>query len=132
MGDRRHPPHVATGMSPSRSDAEALDAADPLAAFRDLFELGEAGDDDPARPIYLDGNSLGRLPKLTRARLADAVEEWGSRLIDGWQDWYRLPVDVGDRLAATVLGSGAGRVAATDSTTVNLYKLADAALDARP
>jgi kynureninase len=120
-----------TSDPPSRLDAQALDAADPLAGLRDLFPTETAANDDE-RPIYLDGNSLGRPPKLTRDRLAGAVDEWGARLIDGWQDWYRLAVDVGDRLAATVLGSAAGRVAVTDSTTVNLYKLAAAALDARP
>jgi kynureninase len=117
--------------APSRSDAAALDAADPLAGLRDLFEVGQVvGNRD--EPIYLDGNSLGRLAHATRARLADAVDEWGRRLIEGWQEWHGLAVDVGDRLAATVLDAGGGQVAVTDSTTVNLYKLADAALAARP
>jgi kynureninase len=117
---------IGLTTEPSRSDAEELDALDPLGASRDLFEIDDVG------AIYLDGNSLGRLSQLTRARLADAVDEWGRRLIEGWQDWYRLAVHVGDRLAATVLGAGPGQVAVTDSTTVNLYKLADAALAARP
>jgi kynureninase len=60
------------------------------------------------------------------------VEEWGSRLVGGWQDWEHLPLEVGDLLGRAVLGAGPGQVAVTDSTTVNLYKLAGAALDARP
>ena len=67
--------------------AAALDAADPLAAFRDAFVR-----DDPEL-IYLDGNSLGRLPRPTRERLATAVvrDEWGAGLIRSWTDWIDLP-----------------------------------------
>jgi kynureninase len=111
----------------ARPEAAALDAADPVGRFRSRF----VGPTD-AGPIYLDGNSLGRLATATRDRLAAAVDEWGSRVVEGWQDWHRMAVDVGDRLGDTVLGAGAGQVVVTDSTTVNLYKLAAAALDARP
>jgi kynureninase len=84
---------------------------------------------DPDR-IYLDGNSLGRLPLATRARLRDLVEEWGERLVSAWPDWLDTPARVGDLLAAEVLGAQPGEVVVTDSTTVNLYKLCAAVLDA--
>jgi len=109
-----------------RERAEALDAADPLRGFRARFVHG-----DPGR-IYVDGNSLGRLPKATVEALAGRVDEWGSRLVGGWHDWIDLPARVGDLLAETVLGARPGEVVVSDSTTVNLYKLASAALDARP
>ncbi|HLY35703.1 MAG TPA: aminotransferase class V-fold PLP-dependent enzyme [Candidatus Limnocylindria bacterium] len=109
-----------------RHDAEALDAGDPLARFRDDFVVA----DEPR--IYLDGNSLGRLPRRTAARLAAGVEEWSTRLVQAWDDWIELPVLVGDRLAAACLGARPGEVLVADSTTVNLFKLAHAALDLRP
>jgi kynureninase len=80
--------------------------------------------------IYLDGNSLGRLPVATRDRLHDLVDEWGDRLVSGWPDWIDAPTRVGDALAEGVLGARPGEVLVADSTTVNLYKLCSAALDA--
>ena len=112
----------------TRGRAEALDAADPLRAFRDRFVLEPEGDDR----IYLDGNSLGRLPRETAQRLAELTAEWGERLVGGWPDWIELPTRVGDVLAEGVVGARPGEVLVCDSTTVNLYKLAHAALDARP
>jgi kynureninase len=109
----------------SREHAEALDAADPLAGFRDQFVF--AGDEDR---IYLDGNSLGRLPVATRDRLREMTEEWGERLVSGWPDWIEAAPRVGDLLAAGVLGARPGEVIVGDSTTVNLFKLCSAALDA--
>ena len=106
-----------------RAHAEALDAADPLAGFRDRFE--HAGDG-----IYLDGNSLGRLPAATRARVIEALDQWSSEVVSGWHEWIDLPLRAGDALGA-LLGAAPGEVIATDSVTVNLYKLACAALDAR-
>ncbi len=106
----------------SRERAAALDAADPLAALRERFVF--AADD----PIYLDGNSLGRLPVATRDRLQALVGEWGERLVSGWPDWIDAPVRVGDLLAETVLGAQPGEVVVADSTTVNLYKLCGAVL----
>ncbi len=106
-----------------RADAEALDRADPLASFRDRFVIT----DDR---IYADGNSLGRLPRAAAERIDALVAEWGERLVGGWADWIELPVRVGDRLAALV-GAQPGEVLACDSTTVNLYKLAEAALELR-
>ncbi|HEX8105996.1 MAG TPA: aminotransferase class V-fold PLP-dependent enzyme [Solirubrobacteraceae bacterium] len=109
-----------------RERAAALDAADPLAGFRERFVF--AGDDR----IYLDGNSLGRLPVATRDRIAALVAEWGERLVSAWPDWIDAPSRVGDRLAEGVLGARAGEVIVSDSTTVNLFKLAGALLRDRP
>jgi kynureninase len=110
-----------------RSHAEDLDAADPLAGFRDRFVR-----DDPA-PVYLDGNSLGPLPRATQARIAEVVgREWGTGLVRSWHEWIALPGEVGDLLGEHLIGAAPGQVAVCDSTTVNLYKLACAALDARP
>jgi kynureninase len=111
----------------TREEAEARDERDPLAGFRDRFV--HTGDGrDPV--IYLDGNSLGRLPVATRDRLRDLVEEWGDRLVSGWSEWIDAPVRVGDALAADVLGARPGEVIVGDSTTVNLFKLCSAVLDA--
>jgi kynureninase len=111
----------------SRGRAERLDAADPLAWLRDEFVH-----DDPEL-VYLDGNSLGRLPAATRRRLAEVVEvEWGRGLVGSWSRWIERPARVGDLLGAALLGAAAGQVLVCDSTTVNLYKLAVAAIDARP
>ena len=107
---------------------DALDAADPLAAFRDQFVI----DDDLV--AYLDGNSLGRLPRATAERLAGFVtEEWGGRLIRGWDaGWVELPVTVGDELGAALLGAAAGQTVIADSTSVNIFKLLHAAASIRP
>ncbi|HET6649977.1 MAG TPA: aminotransferase class V-fold PLP-dependent enzyme [Candidatus Limnocylindria bacterium] len=106
-----------------RSHAEALDAADPLARFRDRFVIA-----DPDR-IYLDGNSLGRLSTDVRDAIAAVVADWGDRVVEGWHDWIELPRRVGDRLASAALGARPGEVLIADSVTVNLYKLAHAAAD---
>ncbi len=110
----------------ARSDALPRDAADPIAHFRDRFVV----DDDL---VYLDGNSLGRLPRATLERLAREVAgAWGHRLIRGWEEgWLELPVRVGDLLGSAVLGAAPGQVVVGDSTTVCFYKLASAALDLR-
>jgi kynureninase len=104
-------------------DCRALDAQDPLRSLRDLFAL-------PEGVIYLDGNSLGPLPKAAPERVARAVrEEWGEGLIRSWNTagWYELPRRLGDKIA-TLVGAGAGEVVATDSTSINLYKVLSAAL----
>ncbi len=107
-------------------DPAALDAADPLAAFRDRFVFSDPG------LVYLDGNSLGRLPRATVERLAAVVgEDWGGELIRGWDHWIDEPGRVGDLLATESLGARPGEVIVSDSTTVNFYKLARAALAAR-
>jgi kynureninase len=107
----------------SRAAAEAADAADPLAAYRDRFVHED-------ERIYLDGNSLGRLPVATRDRLAAMAAEWGERLVGGWPDWIDAPVRTGD-LIGGLIGAAPGEVVVCDSTTVNLFKLVEAALDAR-
>src|SRR4051812_45552837 len=118
-------------MDLSRDAAVARDAEDPLAGFRARFT--GTGDDGPDRPLYLDGNSLGRLPLETPAALARVVEqEWGRGLIGSWSSWIELATRIGDALGTGVLGAGPGEVLIGDSTSVNLYKLLVAGADARP
>jgi kynureninase len=107
-----------------RAHAVALDADDPLAPLRERFAIAPDG------PLYLDGNSLGRLPLATRERLGGVLDEWATRLVGGWGEWIDLPRRAGDELAVGVLGAQPGEVLVCDSTTVNLYKLCAAALDA--
>ncbi|MEI6400736.1 MAG: kynureninase [Actinomycetota bacterium] len=115
----------------TRERALALDAIDPLAAWRDQFDLtapGLAGRD----LIYLDGNSLGRTPLRTIERLDFVVRgEWARDLIRSWDHWLDLPQRVGDRLAP-LIGAADGEVAVHDSTSVNLYQLVHGALALRP
>ena len=115
-------------MELTQHAALALDAADPLAPFRERFIIG----DEPI--AYLDGNSLGRLPKATAARLRDVIDhEWGGRLIRGWEEkWVELPTSVGDLLGRELLGAAAGQTVIADSTSVNLYKILHAAAGVRP
>jgi kynureninase len=114
-------------FSADRSYAQECDAADPLAGFRDRFVR-----DDPAL-IYLDGNSLGMLPLATAERISKVVRGgWGHGLIRSWGHWIDLPQRAGDLLGHHLLGAAPGQVVVCDNTTVNLYKLARAALDARP
>ena len=111
----------------TRDDLVALDAADPLAPFRDRFVL-------PERVIYLDGNSLGALPRATAARVAEVIgREWGQGLIRSWNEagWIDLAGRVAAKIA-TVIGAAEGTVAVGDSTSVNLFKLLGAALKLRP
>ena len=105
-----------------------LDASDALAGYRDRF-VESAG-----LVAYLDGNSLGRPLKASVERLAAfARDEWGGRLIRGWDEgWLGLPLEIGDELGRVALGAAPGQVAIADSTTVVIYKLVRAALDARP
>ncbi len=107
-------------------DPAPLDAADPLAPFRERFVVN-----DPDL-VYLDGNSLGRPSKRSLERLARTAGEWAGELVGAWDHWLDLPLRLGDALAKGVLGAEPGTVAVTDSTTVNLYRVATAALDDRP
>ena len=109
------------------SEATALDAADPLAHHREAFVGAETS------LIYFDGNSLGRPPRATADRLSRFVsDEWGGRLIRGWDEsWMHLPFAIGDRIGALTLGAAPGQTVIGDSTTVLLYKLLRAALDAQ-
>ncbi|MEU2350088.1 kynureninase [Modestobacter sp. NPDC049651] len=118
-------------MDTSRAAAVAADDADPLAGFRARF-TGTA-DDGPDRLLYLDGNSLGRLPVETPAAVARVVEqEWGRGLVGSWSSWIEQSRRIGDVLAAGALGARPGEVLVADSTSVDLYKLVVAAADARP
>ena len=110
----------------TRDDALALDAADPLRGFRDRFAL-------PDGVIYLDGNSLGALPRATPALLADMAErQWGERLIRGWNEgWIDAPGRIGAKLAP-LLGACADEVIVGDSTSANLFKALIAALRVDP
>jgi kynureninase len=110
----------------SIDQARELDAADPLAGFRERFVF-----DDPSL-TYLNGNSLGRLPKATRQRLEQVINtEWGAALGRSWDHWVDLPAQAGEAVAS-LIGAAPGQTIVTDNTTVNLYKLASAAIDARP
>ena len=105
-----------------------MDDADPLAPLRARF----VGTSEPL--VYLDGNSLGRPLTVTGERMRTFVEdEWGSRLIRGWDEsWFDLPLSLGDELGRVCLGAAPGQVAVGDSTTVLLYKLMRTAVAARP
>jgi kynureninase len=110
--------------------AGALDAADPLADFRDQF----VGSDDPEIMAYLDGNSLGRPLRATHDRISHFVDQtWGSRLIRAWDEgWMDDPVRIGDRIGRVVLGAAPGQTVVGDSTSVMLYKWIRAALASQP
>ena len=104
-------------------DCQQSDAQDPLRHLRDQFSL-------PEGLIYLDGNSLGALPKTAAARVAEVVtREWGVGLIRSWNKagWFELPQRLGDKIAR-LIGANPGEVVATDSTSINLYKVLSAAL----
>jgi kynureninase len=110
-----------------RDYCAALDAADPLAPMRARFTL-------PDGLIYLDGNSLGALPAAVPGRIAAVLrDEWGTGLIGSWTEagWIDKPLALGDAIAP-LIGAAPGEVAVTDSTSVNLFKLLAAALQARP
>lgn len=110
-------------MTTTRQDCLARDAADPLRELRDLFDL-------PEGTIYLDGNSLGVMPRATPQRVAQVVQdEWGRDLIKSWNTagWIHLPQRVGDKIAQLV-GAGPGELVVADSTSVNLFKVLTAAL----
>ena len=116
-----------TTFSADRSYAQALDAADQLAPFRDRFVRHDR------ELIYLNGNSLGPLPVRTQARIAEVVDQdWGVGLVRSWDKWIQLPRQAGDMLGDHLVGAAPGQVLVCDSVTINLYKLAWAALDARP
>ena len=110
-----------------RSFAEALDAADELAKYKQQFQIS-----DPDL-CYLDGNSLGRLPKKTIEQVNHFLtEEWGKELVDGWSHWIDQAQPAGDLLARAVLGAGPGQTLVCDTTSVNFYQLCMAAIKARP
>ena len=111
----------------TRDDLLERDAGDPLARMRERFDL-------PDGMIYLDGNSLGALPHITKDRIRQLIEDqWGLDLIKSWNahDWYHMPRRCGAKLAPFI-GAKPEEVVCTDSTSVNLFKLLSAALAERP
>src|ERR687891_2488141 len=114
-------------FSSSLDFAKQLDGQDSLASYREKFV---ANDPDL---IYLDGNSLGRLPKSVIVRMKKAVEEeWGTDLIRGWnKGWWESPTRIGEKIAS-LLGAAEGQVVVGDQTSINLFKLATAALTLQP
>ncbi len=115
----------------SRDDALALDAADPLATWREQFDL-TAGGGGGHELIYLDGNSLGRTPLRTFQRMDEVLrDEWASGLIRSWDEWVHRPQEVGN-LLAPLIGAQPGEVIVHDSTTINLYQLVHGAMALRP
>ena len=114
-------------MMLERTHFEALDRGDPLAPFRERFLL-------PDGIIYLDGNSLGTLPRSTPPKLAHLIEhEWGHDLITAWNrhGWMQAPQRIGDKIAR-LIGAGLGEVIVAESTSINLFKVLAAALKMRP
>jgi len=114
-------------MAVTRDDALQLDMQDGLARYRSEFLIA-----DPEL-CYLDGNSLGRIPKRTIDALQHfLVDEWGAKIVDGWADWIDEASQTGDLIGRSALGAAAGQVLACDTTSVNLYQLCSAAIKARP
>ena len=107
----------------TREDLQKLDRDDQLAFFREEFYI-------PQDVIYMDGNSLGAMPKAVAGRVSEVTErEWGDDLIKSWNtaDWFHAPQRIGDKIAK-IIGANAGEVVATDSTSINLFKVLAAAL----
>ena len=110
----------------SRSTAQALDAKDPLAKYRDEFMIA-----DPSL-CYLDGNSLGRMPNATVGVVENYLcSEWATKLVSGWTDWIDEAQSVGDLIGRASLGAAVGQMLCVDTTSVNFYQLCSAAVDAR-
>ena len=110
-----------------REYAEELDKKDPLAHFKSQFVVG-----DPTM-CYLDGNSLGRLPKATVTAINDFMtKEWGPEVVTGWSHWVDEAQPTGDLLGEAALGAAKGQVLVCDTTSVNFYQLCLAAINARP
>lgn len=111
----------------TREYFESLDLGDPLAAYRDEFQI-------PRGLVYLDGNSLGAMPRAAAVRAREVVErQWAEDLITSWNKagWFRMPVVLGDKIAR-LTGAGEGEIVVTDSNGINLYKVLSAALELRP
>lgn len=114
-------------MTLTRADVESLDGSDPLRSFRDEFHV-------PEGVVYLDGNSLGALPKKTPERIRALIEDqWGKDLIRSWNahGWIHYPRRVGDQIAS-LIGASAGEVIAADTTSINLFKLLAAGVKLAP
>jgi kynureninase len=115
------------GDPTERLTAEKLDNQDELSKYRDEFFFS-----DPEL-CYLDGNSLGRMPKATVSKITEFLEtEWATELVDGWSHWIDEAQPAGDLLGRASLGAAAGQVLVCDTTSVNFYQLCMAAIRARP
>lgn len=115
------------GAATEKSTAEALDKTDPLAHYPAQFVVT-----DPNQ-CYLDGNSLGRLPKKTIAAINEFLtNEWGPELVDGWSHWIDQAQPAGDLLAEATLGTSPGQTLVIDTTSVNFYQLCLAVIKAHP
>lgn len=114
------------GDATSRKTAEELDANDPLAKYKDQFVIKDS------EVCYLDGNSLGRMPKATKQAVNDFLDEWSEELVDGWSHWIDEAQPTGDLLGRAALGAAAGQVLAVDTTSVNFFQLCSAAIMAKP
>ena len=114
-------------FQPGRAFAQSLDSTDPLKSFRQEFTITNPG------LVYMDGNSLGRLPRRTLARVNEIVsQEWGDRLVRSWgEGWFSAPTRIGEKIASLV-GAAPVQVVVSDSTSVNLFKGVMAALALRP
>lgn len=111
----------------TRQDALDLDAKDPLASYRERFVFTDL------EVCYLDGNSLGRLPKSTVETINKfLIEGWGTKIVDGWAEWIDKAETTGDLIGRAALGAAAGQTLAMDTTSVNFYRLVRAAITARP
>jgi kynureninase len=111
----------------TRQDALDLDAKDPLASYRERFVFTDS------EVCYLDGNSLGRLPKSTVESINKfLIEGWGTKIVDGWGEWIDKAETTGDLIGRAALGAAAGQTLAMDTTSVNFYQLVRAAISARP
>jgi kynureninase len=109
-----------------RAYALELDKNDPLAHFKSQFVIA-----DPEM-CYLDGNSLGRIPKATITAINDFMVEWGAEVVTGWGHWVDEAQPTGDLLGLAALGAGPGQILVCDTTSVNFYQLCLAAVHARP
>ncbi|MEY4425683.1 MAG: hypothetical protein RJB56_1310, partial [Actinomycetota bacterium] len=115
------------GDPTERTTALAMDAADPLAHYKSQFFIS-----DPDL-CYLDGNSLGRMPKRTIEKVNHFLtEEWGTELVDGWSHWIDEAQTAGNLLGRATLGAAEGQTLVQDTTSVNFYQLCVAAIKARP
>lgn len=120
-------PLAQYGDPTDRSTALALDAADPLAKYKQAFQIS-----DPDL-CYLDGNSLGRMPLASIKAVNDFLtHEWGTELVDGWAHWIDEAQVAGNLLGRATLGAAEGQALVQDTTSVNFYQLCNAAIKARP
>src|SRR5450756_601674 len=118
---------ISSAALVSRDACVARDASDPIGGLRDRFII-------PDHVIYLDGNSLGPLPRAAANTLNRTIEqEWGQDLIKSWNSagWFEMPLRLGDRVGA-VIGAASGQTVVCDTTSINLYKALHAAMGLRP